>query len=168
MEKTVIAILGQGDSGKSTIIRSLTGVYSERELGYRYNIEGEPKPINAYIITVAPPEEHRKKEPRDFRSIIDKCYDLIVIPLRIKGRNNAYKFPEYLELFVNAGCKVYTFVINQPYKAEKTSNRCTYNDEDIQEIYEKVFGLTGKTPEPINSNILPLLNAKMIYDKVFG
>jgi GTPase SAR1 family protein len=115
--KYVLFVVGEGYSGKSSLIRSLTGCGRNKIYNVK-NMSG--KPLKAFVSLNAPQEMGMKTHsPQNFpRSIEDKYdvrrddYDVLVSALRLTVNNQAlYGYQQYVKSVQDQGFGVRLAVI---------------------------------------------------------
>lgn len=113
----VIAIIGDHNAGKSTLIRHITGVSKPKTVQLERSIN---ELVNVYVRTQAPQEPPVKILPLELVEILSKQTDsaYAILPFRIEGvRNkiepsrNAPGFAEYLDTIRLAGHEIIEPVI---------------------------------------------------------
>lgn len=115
--KYVLFIVGEGKSGKSSLIRSLTGCGRNKV----YNVKNTSgKPLRAFVSLNAPQEMGMKRHsPQNFpKSIEDKygidrnSYDILVSALRLSVSNQAeYGYEQYIQSVQSQGFEARLAVI---------------------------------------------------------
>jgi len=146
--KYVLFVVGEGGSGKSSLIRSLTGCGRNKVYNVK-NIGG--KTLRAFVSLNAPQEMGMQKHsPQNFpKSIEDEYgvdrndYDILISALRLTVGNQAlYGYQQYIQSVRNQGFDVKLAVI------ETSWNNIQANSGDIAAI--KIYAQVS------NLNLIPL------------
>jgi energy-coupling factor transporter ATP-binding protein EcfA2 len=117
--KYAIFIVGNRKSGKSTIIRSLTGL-GRRLRGRAWNVRARNgQPLKALILHSSPQElDAGKYPPTDFPDAFERelnvsrdMYDILISALELQVRKSQYSYQEYVKSVLNKGFDVRIAVI---------------------------------------------------------
>jgi energy-coupling factor transporter ATP-binding protein EcfA2 len=116
-KKTAIFVIGQRSSGKSTIIRSLTGVGRNKVHKVKNN-KGEYVRAFAFLMSIQeigmtkyPPASFLEQIEKKTK-INRKDYDVLICPLRLVVREQeTYGYPKYIQSTKNKGFDVKLVVI---------------------------------------------------------
>lgn len=119
----IIAIIGDGSSGKSTLIRHITGV--ARSGTVQLNTMSSEL-VTVYVKTQAPQEPPTKILPDDLVEILNQHAqaDYAILPFRIRGVGISPAFDEYLDSFRMAAHEIIEPVIF--LQTEDTQNISSY------------------------------------------
>jgi len=109
--KTAIFVVGDAGSGKSSVIRALTGYGGRVYLWEVRNLAGNP--INAFILLMSlqedaklkniKPNPHLYEEIENEKDVRHDDYELFVCPLQINpAKPGLYNFDEYLQAFIDS------------------------------------------------------------------
>ena len=121
-KKYAIFIVGERGSGKSTLIRSLTG-YGKR----LWRVKSlSNRDIWAFIIHQSPQElSMRKYPPEDFPNAFERQfrvnrdeYDLLISALELRVRNPAFGYQQYVQSVENQGFDVRLAIIETKWNGE--------------------------------------------------
>jgi energy-coupling factor transporter ATP-binding protein EcfA2 len=105
--KKVIAFIGDGGSGKSTMIRHLTGVSRNRIITL---IKTDGSEVSVFTIIQSPQEPPIKILPQEFLEIIQRAdaeYTFIALRIdAVSNRTSAPNFQAYLDILTSNGINV--------------------------------------------------------------
>ncbi len=131
--KTAIFVIGEKNSGKTSVIRALTGQSGNNHCWYV--MSRKRRKIPAFVITSALQEDKgTKKIPLndDFLKNLEKrykikkenCkYELLICPLEINVRKPLHTFNEYLDFFINLNLfKVKVAIIRGSWREPPADN----------------------------------------------
>lgn len=120
--KYAIFIIGNRNSGKSTLIRALTGVYLTKAPWHLKKLNNQP--IDAFVCVSAPQE----KDPRIFSpNNFPKCfedeysvnrndYDMLICPLELLTQNQRlYGYHRYIQNAISHGFDSRIAIIERKY-----------------------------------------------------
>ena len=119
--KHAIFVIGERKSGKSTIIRSLTGM-GRRKRGEVWRVKSlDGQPLRAFIIHSSPQELGVGKYPPDnFPDAFEReydvnrgDYDLLICALELSVRNPQHSYTEYISNARGKGFDIRIAVINK-------------------------------------------------------
>jgi len=133
--KYAVFVIGERKSGKSTLIRSLTGC-GGRRAGRIWRVKSlSGQPLKALIIDSSPQELGMSTyPPHDFPQAFEKKfgvsrndYDLLISALELNVKNPYYSYREYVDNTRKQGFDVRMTAINK---------RCDETQEDVARISE--------------------------------
>ncbi len=145
--KTCIFVIGDSDSGKSSVIRALTGCWRG---GIRVLRTLSKKPIRILVVIGSLQEMVCKKFPPDkFLSELEKKfkikrkdYDMIICALQVRLNSKKYSYDKYLMGAKNKGLKVKAAIIKDD-NSKQVINFCKNNkigclELDLNKGYNEV------------------------------
>ena len=120
--KSALFIIGQRESGKSTLIRSLTGI-GRRKKGVPWKLKSLGGAEIKALIVLSSPQElgmTEKHAPKNFPEYFEdkqeigrENYDLIICPLELSVTNPVYDYKEYIKVSQKKGFNVRIAVISK-------------------------------------------------------
>lgn len=126
--KYAIFIIGNRNSGKSTLIRALTGIHWTKAPWHLKKLNNQP--INAFVCVSAPQE----KDPVDFPpnqfpmcfedeyGVNRNDYDLLICPLELLVQNQSlYGYHLYIQNAISHGFNTRIAIIERKYDGTPTN-----------------------------------------------
>ncbi len=109
MRPNIFIIVGGSQTGKSRIVRALTGVSMARPYSSLVGTTNQGD-INVYIQVRSLQEKHIT--PQDFiNTIQDRNYENVLVALRLRAINIYPEASRYIEAFLNAGWTIRHIVL---------------------------------------------------------
>lgn len=101
----IVVIIGDTKSGKSTLIRNLTGIYKGQEVFSLGFVDGERK----VFVRNSALQEYNPKQPERFLTEINELSgnpSLAIIPLRVKAAKGCPRGEDYIMALIGAGHEI--------------------------------------------------------------
>jgi predicted kinase len=131
MQKKFVAVIGPPKSGKSTVIRSLTGMNGI----YGYIVDRSTG-LKIYFHARSP-QEHAPEDEETFKELLedlshDKKVQGIIFAVQPTTPRKRLSMDKMFELTKNAGLENYAFVLDAPYNEASV---------DFDEVKGRVIGI---------------------------
>jgi len=164
-KKYAIFIVGERGSGKSTLIRSLTGYrkrlwrvksLSNRDL-WAFIIHQSPQELGMHKY---PPENFPSAFERKFR-VNRNDYDLLISALELRVRNSAFGYQQYVQSAKNQGFDVRLAIIQTSWNGEHTDQNDIASIQHFAQQNNIPFVLLNASNDPneeasrIRQNLYP-------------
>lgn len=162
--KTIVAIIGSQNSGKSTVITSLTGCPGR---GYRAAVTDRSTGQSVFVIASSPQE--KKLTFRRFRAILKQVrsnasFRGIVLSLQPSNPYKNKPMLPYLQIIrANRAYRFFAFVLDPPYNVSRNSAQYSfpYVKSLLTPLRIKPIRLDGRKFSLINSQRIQRLTRIM-------
>ncbi|MGD0801847.1 MAG: hypothetical protein ABR906_11070 [Terracidiphilus sp.] len=160
MQKKFVAVIGYRKSGKSTIIRCLTGCENGSFIG-----EIHDKEVNLSIFVHAPsPQEHIKTDLKVFDNYLQeakkgKHIQGLVFAIQPTLPNRRLSMEQMFSLARQRGFESYAFILEHPYKGERIRNFDNIKSRVLDvDPDAKIFALNGHRFAILNAEAIRSLS----------
>jgi hypothetical protein len=160
LTKPIILVVGGSRSGKSTIIRSLTGCHSGTFAGYVI----DRKTGHRLYVVAASPQESSVPSWKDIRRqlLVSARSRVVVGAVMAIQPTRPYSRPSLEEVVayaVRCGFRVVTFVLRPPYRPTSSAARRSWSGSDVG---ERLHTFRVRPPVTLDGRRFALVNAKKI------
>jgi energy-coupling factor transporter ATP-binding protein EcfA2 len=154
--KYALFIVGRRKSGKSTIIRSLTGLGRIRR-GHVWNVKARNGQLLKALVLHSSPQElsTRKYPPAKFPDVFEKelgvsrdKYDLLISALELDVRDPKYSYQEYVENIRSKGFDVRIAVIKTCWNGEQEEQMKIQNAQEFAQKLNIPLMLIDSSDDP--------------------
>jgi predicted kinase len=160
MRRKFVAVIGYRNSGKSTIIRSLTGCESRSFIG-----EVQDNEANLSIFVHAPsPQERGKVDKKVFENYLQKAkkgqrIQGLVFAIQPTIPNRRLSMEEMFSLARQGGFECYAFILEDPYKGKRIENFENIKSRVLDSAPDaRVFALDGRRFAVLNAETIRSLS----------
>jgi energy-coupling factor transporter ATP-binding protein EcfA2 len=160
MRKKFVAVIGPSDSGKSTVIRSLTGVLGISDF-YGY-IEDRSTGLKIYFHSRSP-QEHVPENEEIFKELLedvskDKKVQGIIFAIQPTTPQKRLSMDKMFELTKKADLENYAFILDPPYGKASVDYEEVKKRVMDKDPFAHVFKLDGRRFAILNAEAIRALS----------